>query len=69
MTPKQLPSIAVFNSSEDTIEFLKVALEEQGYAVTAAHARQIARVTAARRCPAGVIRRNRNVRQSAATHR
>ena len=41
MTPKQLPSIAVFNSSEDTIEFLKVALEEQGYAVSAAHVSEL----------------------------
>ena len=37
MSPKQLPSIAVFNSSEDTIEILKVALEEKGYAVAAGH--------------------------------
>jgi CheY-like chemotaxis protein len=37
MAPKSLPSIAVFNSSEDTIEILKVALEQQGYAVAAGH--------------------------------
>jgi CheY-like chemotaxis protein len=31
-----MPSIAVFNSSEDTIEILKTALEQNGYAVAAA---------------------------------
>jgi CheY-like chemotaxis protein len=37
MTPKQLPSVAVFNSSSDTIDVLKVALEESGYAVATGH--------------------------------
>jgi len=37
MAPKSLPSIAVFNSSEDTIEILKIALEQQGYTVAAGH--------------------------------
>ena len=37
MAPKSLPSIAVFNSSADTIEILKIALEEKGYAVAAGH--------------------------------
>ena len=37
MAPKSLPSIAVFNSSEDTIEILKTVLEEQGFAVAAGH--------------------------------
>jgi CheY-like chemotaxis protein len=37
MAPKSLPSIMVFNSSEETIEILKLALEEQGFAVSAGH--------------------------------
>ena len=37
MAPKSLPSITVFNSSEETIEILKIALEEQGYAVSTGH--------------------------------
>ena len=37
MSPKQLQSVAVFNSSEDTIEVLKLALEENGYAVASGH--------------------------------
>ena len=37
MSPKQLPSVAVFNSSADTIDILKVALEDQGYAVSTGH--------------------------------
>lgn len=37
MTPKQMPSVAVFNSSSDTIEILKLALEEGGYAVATGH--------------------------------
>jgi len=37
MSPKQLPSIAVFNSSADTIEVLKLALEDSGYSVAAGH--------------------------------
>jgi CheY-like chemotaxis protein len=37
MAPKSLPSIAVFNSSAETIEILKIALEEQGYAVSTGH--------------------------------
>lgn len=41
MTPKQLPSVAVFNSSAETIEILKLALEEQGYAVATAHVAEL----------------------------
>jgi CheY-like chemotaxis protein len=37
MANKSLPSIAVFNSSEETIEILKLALEDQGYAVASGH--------------------------------
>ena len=37
MSPKELPSIAVFNSSQDTIDLLKVALEERGFAVASGH--------------------------------
>lgn len=37
MVRKILPSIAIFNSSEDTIEVLKVALEDQGFAISARH--------------------------------
>ena len=37
MAPKKLPSIAVFNSSEDTIEVLKVWLEDHGFAVASGH--------------------------------
>ena len=37
MAPKSLPSVAVFNSSAETIEILKIALEEQGYAVSTGH--------------------------------
>ena len=37
MAPKSLPSITVLNSSEETIEILKIALEEQGYAVSTGH--------------------------------
>jgi CheY-like chemotaxis protein len=35
--PKTVPSIVVLNSSQDTIDLLKVVLEEQGYAVASAH--------------------------------
>lgn len=34
---KTLPSVAIFNSSEDTIEVLKIALEQEGYVVSSAH--------------------------------
>ena len=37
MVRKILPSIAIFNSSEDTIEVLKLALEERGYAIASRH--------------------------------
>lgn len=37
MAPKKLPSVAIFNSSQDTIDVLKVSLEEQGFAVATAH--------------------------------
>jgi CheY-like chemotaxis protein len=32
-----LPSVAIFNSSQDTIDLLKVTLEEQGFAVASTH--------------------------------
>ena len=35
--PKTVPSIIVLNSSQDTIDLLKVVLEEQGYSVASAH--------------------------------
>ena len=35
--PKTVPSIVVLNSSQDTIDLLKVVLEEQGYGVASAH--------------------------------
>lgn len=37
MAPKKLPSVAVFNSSQDTLDILKISLEEQGFAVATAH--------------------------------
>jgi CheY-like chemotaxis protein len=43
MAPKRMPSIAVFNSSEDTIEILKTALEQNGYAVAAGHVSDLKR--------------------------
>src|SRR5262249_54116743 len=43
MAPKQLPSIVVFNSSSDTIEILKLALEERGYAVATSHVSELKR--------------------------
>jgi CheY-like chemotaxis protein len=39
--PKSLPSVAIFNSSEDTIGVLKVALEDQGFAVSSGHVADI----------------------------
>src|SRR5258705_3456950 len=41
MTPKKMTSIAVFNSSSDTIEVLKLALEEQGFVVASGHVSDI----------------------------
>jgi CheY-like chemotaxis protein len=38
---KTVPSIVVLNSSQDTIDLLKVVLEEQGYAVATAHTSSI----------------------------
>jgi len=35
--PKSLPSIVVLNSSSETLEILKLVLEEQGYAVATGH--------------------------------
>jgi len=43
--PKSLPSIAVFNSSAETIEILKIALEEQGYAVATGHVADVKKGT------------------------
>ena len=34
---RMLPSVAIFNSSQDTIDVLKVTLEEQGFAVASTH--------------------------------
>jgi len=34
---RTLPSVAIFNSSQDTIDLLKVALEEQGFTVASTH--------------------------------
>ena len=41
MSPKELPSVAVFNSSSDTIDILKQALEEHGFAVASGHVSEI----------------------------
>src|SRR5262245_934959 len=38
---KTVPSIVVLNSSQDTIDLLKIVLEEQGYAVATAHTSSI----------------------------
>lgn len=35
--PKTVPSVAVLNSSQDTIDVLKVALEQDGFVVASAH--------------------------------
>src|SRR6266404_4952354 len=35
--PKTVPSVVVLNSSQDTIDLLKVVLEEQGFTVASAH--------------------------------
>lgn len=35
--PKTIPSVAVLNSSQDTIDVLKIALETAGYAVASTH--------------------------------
>ena len=35
--PKTLPSLAIFNSSQDTIDLLKAAFEEQGFSVASTH--------------------------------
>jgi len=37
MTPKSLPSVMILNSSQDTIDVLKVALEQEGFAIASAH--------------------------------
>jgi CheY-like chemotaxis protein len=39
--PKTVPSIAVWNSSQDTIDLLKLTLEKEGYGVAAAHVSSI----------------------------
>jgi len=41
--PKSLPSIVVLNSSAETIEILKLTLEEQGYAVASGHVADVKR--------------------------
>jgi CheY-like chemotaxis protein len=35
--PKTVPSVLVLNSSQDTIDVLKIALEHEGFAVASAH--------------------------------
>ena len=35
--PKTIPSVLILNSSQDTIDVLKVALEQQGFVVAWAH--------------------------------
>lgn len=35
--PKTVPSVLVLNSSQDTIEVLRIALEQDGFAVAGAH--------------------------------
>jgi CheY-like chemotaxis protein len=39
--PKTVPSVVVLNSSQDTIDLLKVVLEEKGFAVASAHVASI----------------------------
>ena len=41
MSPKQMPSIAVFNSSSDTLDVLKEALDSAGYAVVTGHVSEL----------------------------
>jgi CheY-like chemotaxis protein len=41
MAPKSLPSVMILNSSEDTIDVLKVALEQEGYAIASAHVAEV----------------------------
>jgi CheY-like chemotaxis protein len=35
--PKTVPSVAIINSSEDTIEVLRLAFEKEGFAVASTH--------------------------------
>ena len=39
--PKTVPSVAVWNSSQDTIDLLKMTLEKEGYGVASAHVSSI----------------------------
>ncbi len=39
--PKTVPSIVVLNSSQDTIDVLKLVLEQEGYGVATAHVSSI----------------------------
>ena len=39
--PKTVPSIVVLNSSQDTIDVLKLVLEQEGYGVASAHVSSI----------------------------
>jgi CheY-like chemotaxis protein len=41
MTPKSLPSVAVFNSSQDTLDVLKLVLEQVGFAVALGHVSEL----------------------------
>lgn len=43
--PKSLPSVAIFNSSEDTIGVLKLALEEEGFTIASSHVADIKKGT------------------------
>jgi CheY-like chemotaxis protein len=39
--PKTVPSVAVINSSQDTIDVLKIALEHEGFAVASEHVARV----------------------------
>jgi CheY-like chemotaxis protein len=39
--PKTVPSVAVINSSQDTIDVLKIVLEQEGFAVASEHVARV----------------------------
>ena len=39
--PKTVPSVVIFNSSQDTIDVLRLALEKEGFAIASAHVSSI----------------------------
>ena len=39
--PKTVPSVVILNSSQDTIDVLRVALEKEGFGVAASHVSSI----------------------------